>query len=64
MSEPTPRSNKAAATFFLRTGQVGRANQRFDDDLSGYLFSLPMILEADGTLAKDCQHILEALRPA
>lgn len=47
------KANKAAARFFLPIGQIGRANERFNNDLTMPLFPLWLILDADGTLAPD-----------
>jgi hypothetical protein len=49
----------AASRFFLRVGQVGRASE-ITDTYTRPLFSLALILEADGTLAADARRVLEA----
>lgn len=50
----TPTS-LAAARFFLRIGQVGRG--RWKDDNTMPLFPLTLVMEAEGLLARDAQHL-------
>jgi hypothetical protein len=51
--DETPR---VMARFFIRVGQVARASAPRDPH-TGELFSLPMILEAEGVLADDAAHL-------
>ena len=51
------KSSAAAARFFVRIGQAGRANE-IKDTFTRPLFPLPLILAADGTLAPDAQHLV------
>lgn len=51
------RAERATARFFLRIGQAGRASKHYDE-FSGYLFPLPLILDAEGTLAADARHLV------
>lgn len=47
-----PAPNAAAARFFLRIGQAGRAAAP-KDEMTLPLFGLPLILEAEGLLAQE-----------
>lgn len=47
----------AAAKFFVRIGQTGRATEQ-RDTYTRPLFSLALILDADGTLADDAKHLV------
>jgi hypothetical protein len=49
-------TRKVAARFFLRIGQAGRAEQP-RDEATLPLFGLPLILEAEGLLAKDYAYL-------
>jgi hypothetical protein len=59
MSEKTARqkAQSSRAAFFVRIGQVGRASDAHRDDETLPLFPLCLILEADGTLAKELAHL-------
>jgi len=46
------RSSAAAARFFVRIGQTGRAAESRRDPISLPLFPLPLILEAEGLARK------------
>jgi hypothetical protein len=48
---------RAAGRFFVRVGQAGTGPQRCENTLP--LFSLALILDADGTLAEDARHLIE-----
>ena len=56
---PSKESEQAAHRFVLRVAQVGEINARFDNDLTIPLFPLALILDADGTLAKDARGVLQ-----
>lgn len=56
------KAKKAAAKFFLRIGQV-QASQPWRDEWTDYLFPLPLILEAEGTLAEDAKHLAREAQP-
>ena len=56
------KSKVAAAKFFLRIGQV-QASQPWRDEWTAPLFSLPLILDAEGTLAKDARHLATEAKP-
>lgn len=55
--------NQAAARFFIRIGQAGRAAESHIDRYSGYLFSLPLVLDAQGMLADDAKHLVRSTDP-
>ena len=57
MSKPIDKSKQAAAKFFLRIGQV-QASRPWRDEWTDYLFPLPLILDAEGTLADDAKHLV------
>jgi hypothetical protein len=50
-------SERARARFFVRVEQRGRATAR--DERTLPLFPLWLILDADGTLARECRSIVE-----
>lgn len=60
----TRESNSAAARFFIRIGQAGRAAESHRDAYTGYLFPLPLIMDAEGLLADDARHLARASDPA
>lgn len=62
MTDSAKAAKKAAAKFFLRIGQV-QASQPWRDEWTAPLFSLPLILEADGTLAEDAKHLAREAQP-
>lgn len=49
-------ARSAAARFFIRIGQVGRATEDHDRTLP--LFPLPLILDCEGVLSSDARHLL------
>lgn len=51
------KGNAAIGKFFLGIGQV-KASQRWTDEWSDYIFPLPLILDAEGTLAEDAKHLV------
>ena len=51
------KRNPATARFFLRIGQHGRATEQKDTQTMP-LFPLALILQADGTLAKQAEHLV------
>ena len=51
-----PKRRKAGARFFLRIAGRRRATMRCEN--TAPLFPLWLILEADGTLARDAQHLV------
>jgi hypothetical protein len=60
MIKSTP-AQRAAARFFIRIGQAGRSPWK--DEHTMPLFSLPMLMEAEGLLADDAKQLTVA-RPA
>ena len=58
----TDKAKVAAAKFFLRIGQV-QASQPWRDEWTAPLFSLPLILDAEGTLAEDAKHLATEAKP-
>lgn len=50
-------ADKAIGKFFLRIGQV-KASQPWKDEHTLPLFPLPLIMDAEGTLARDAQHLV------
>ena len=53
----TDKTKAAVGKFFLRIGQV-KASQPWRDEWTIPLFPLPLILDAEGTLAKDARHLV------
>lgn len=51
------RALSSSARFFLRIGQAGRAAKVYDD-YSLPLFSLPLLMDAEGMLAPDAHHLV------
>ena len=49
----------ARAEFFIGVGSVSARDELIRDDYTLPLFPLPLILEADGTLATDARHLFE-----
>jgi len=47
---------KAVSRFFLRIGQAGKG--RWRDEATLPLFSLPLILDAEGMLAREARHLV------
>lgn len=60
--KPTPY-HRYERKFFLRVGQAGRAAEAHVDRISGYLFPLPVIMDAQGDLAQDARHLARAVDP-
>lgn len=56
--------DQAAARFFIRIGQAGRAAESHVDRYSGYLFPLPLVLDAQGMLADDARHLVRSTDPS
>jgi hypothetical protein len=52
------KDEQAMATFHLRVGQVGHADDQVRDDYTLPLIPLWLILDADGTLSHDARHIV------
>lgn len=59
MAEHENLSKSARRDFFLRVEQVGQVQDALRDDYTLPLFPLWLILDADGTLAADAQHLVE-----
>jgi hypothetical protein len=59
---PTPAAlrDRARSAFHVRIGQVGRATRRCERTLP--LFPLVLILDADGTLAREVRHLVEKVQ--
>jgi hypothetical protein len=57
---PHEKSKRARAEFFVRVGQVGRRSRRCEQTLP--LFPLWLILDADGTLARELASVVERTR--
>lgn len=53
-----PKSAAAAARFFLRIGQVGRAAEERDPH-TGYLFPLWLLMDCEGMLAPGARSLVE-----
>ena len=51
------RALSSSARFFLRIGQAGRAAKVYDE-YSLPLFSLPLLMDAEGMLAPDARHLV------
>lgn len=62
LSDRAKKAKLAAAKFFLRIGQV-QASQPWRDEWTDYIFPLPLILEAEGTLAEDAKHLAREAKP-
>jgi len=62
-TSPTPRQRAqlCKGRFFLRIGQVKTASERRCEHTMP-LFPLALILDADGTLARDACHLVQAVR--
>ena len=56
-AERSTTSQKAAARFFIRIGQVGRAAEPQDRETLP-LFSLPLIMNAEGVLSDEAAHLV------
>lgn len=48
---------RAAGRLFIRVGQAGRAAEAHVDRCTMPLFPLPVIMDAEGTLAADARHL-------
>lgn len=55
--------NRAAGRLFMRAAQAGRAAEAHVDRFTAPLFPLPLILEAEGTLAADARHLARGTDP-
>jgi hypothetical protein len=51
------RANSASSRFFIRIGQAGGAAPK-RDEATLPLFSLPLIMDAEGVLAQDARHLV------
>lgn len=51
------KGNAAIGKFFLRIGQV-KASQPWRDEWTIPLFSLPLIMDAEGLLADEARHLV------
>lgn len=56
-------AGRSASRFFVGIAGVGRRDDRLRDDYTLPLFSLTLILEADGTLAHDAADALGMRQP-
>lgn len=56
-------SERYQRDFYLRVGQAGNAAEAHVDRYSGYLFPLPLMMDAQGELAEDCKHLVRATDP-
>jgi len=52
------KTQAAVGKFFLRIGQI-KASQPWRDEWTIPLFSLPLIMDAEGKLAEDASHLVE-----
>lgn len=52
------KTKAAIGKFFLRIGQI-KASQPWRDEWTIPLFSLSLILDAEGTLSQDARHLVE-----
>lgn len=56
--EKMPKAERAAGRFFMGVGRVKAADEnRWKDEWTRPLFPLPLILDAEGTLADDAKHL-------
>jgi hypothetical protein len=55
------KQRAAAARFFIRIGQV-EASQPWRDEATAPLFPLPLIMAAEGLLARDASYLTGAPR--
>jgi hypothetical protein len=53
------QSLQASARFFIRVGQTGRATEP-KDIYTLPLFPLPMIMDCEGLLSRECRNLTEA----
>ena len=53
------RRRQASARFFLRVGQAGEAAAPRDEHTLP-LFPLPLIMDAEGVLADEARHLVDA----
>jgi hypothetical protein len=61
--KPT-KAQKAAGRFFMGVGRVKAADEnRWKDEWTAPLFSLALILDAEGTLADDAKHLAREAKP-
>ena len=59
MAEKPTKAHRAAGRFFMGIGRVKAAvENRWKDEWTAPLFSLPLILDAEGTLAQDARHLV------
>ena len=49
-------ARKGSSRFFLRVAQAGQSAKRYDE-YTAPLFPLPLIMDAEGLLAKDARHL-------
>ena len=63
MNAPDSASRKAVARFFVRIGQAGRAAEAHIDQHTLPLFPLPVIMDAEGLLARDARHLARRTDP-
>lgn len=54
---------RAAGRLFIRVGQAGRAAEAHVDRFTAPLFPLPVIMDAEGTLAADARHLARGNDP-
>ena len=62
MNTPDKKQQKAIGKFFLRIGQV-KASEPWRDEWTIPLFSLPLIMDAEGMLADDARHLATEAQP-
>lgn len=60
-ASPRQRAQLCKGLFFLRIGQVKTASER-RCQVTAPLFPLALILDADGTLAADARHLVQAVQ--
>lgn len=53
-------SSKASARFFLRVGQI-KASERKRDEQTLPLFTLPMIMQCEGLLSRQCERLMKRI---
>ena len=59
MKPKLPKNQRAAGRFFMGVGRVKAADEaRWKDEWTRPLFSLALILDAEGTLSQDARHLV------
>lgn len=59
MAQKPDKAQKAVGRFFMGVGRIkAQTENRWVDEWTAPLFSLPLILDAEGTLAQDARHLV------